>query len=415
MRLSRPFCHWLIAATLTATSASPSWAAKVEALHWWTSDSESAALNVVKESLAKQGHQWQDFAIVGGGGGSAMTVLRTRAMSGNPPASAQIKGPDIQEWASLGLLQPLTPLALDWERIFPATVTQHLRYQSEHVAIPFNIHRVNALWLNKAIFDELKLTPPQTWDEFISASQTISQAGYIGFAHGLQPWQDALLFESVVIAELGPQVYRQIFVEHHITPSHDQKLVAAFRQFRALRPIVDDQAIDRNWDTNARLLAENKAGMVLMGNWVKGELQLLGLVPEKDYLCLAAPGNGQTFSYNIDTFVFFKHHQGTDAKQAQQALAETIADPEIQIAFNQLKGSIPARQDISPAHFDFCSQQDIKDFKQFERVPSLAQGMANTGLTQNALVDVISHFFNHPRVTPEQAVQQLHVAIKATQ
>lgn len=394
-----------------------SWAAKVEALHWWTSGSEAAALDVIKQSLEQQGHQWQDFAIVGGGGDSAMTVLRTRAMSGNPPASAQIKGPDIQEWASLGLLQSLNPLAQTqhWTDIFPATVNQYLRYQDDYVAVPFNIHRVNLLWLNKAIFDELKLTPPRTWPEFIATSQAISAAGYIGFAHGLQPWQDTLLFENVAIAKLGAATYNNIFVHHQISPADNAKLVEAFKQFRALRGIVDNQAIDRNWDTNIQLLAEKKAGMVLMGNWVKGELQLMGLAPDRDYHCLSAPGTSSAFSYNIDTFVFFKHHQQNDAQQAQQALAETISNPATQIAFNQIKGSIPARQDISSEHFDLCSQQDIKDFQSLELVPSFAQGMANSGLTQNALVDVISHFFNNPKISPEQAVQQLMVAIQATQ
>lgn len=411
MRLFLLLCHCVIATAIPLTS----WAAKVEALHWWTSGSEAAALEVIKQSLEQQGHQWQDFAIVGGGGDSAMTVLRTRAMSGNPPASAQIKGPDIQEWASLGLLQPLNSLSQDWPEIFPATVTQYLRYQDDYVAVPFNIHRVNLLWLNKAIFDELNLTPPQTWDEFIATSQAITKAGYIGFAHGLQPWQDTLLFENVAIAKLGAQTYRQIFVDHQITPNDHNKLIAVFKQLRALRAIVDNQAIDRNWDTNIRLLADKKAGMVLMGNWAKGELHLLGLTPNQDYLCLAAPQTAKAFSYNIDTFVFFKHHQQDDTQQAQQALANTIANPKIQIAFNQLKGSIPARQDIASEHFDLCSQQDIKDFQQLERIPSLAQGMANTGLTQNALVDVVSHFFNNPKISPEQAVQQLLVAIQATQ
>ena len=395
----------------------PSMAGNVEVLHWWTSSSEVKALGLVKQSLTEQGHQWHDFAVTGGGGDSAMTVLRTRAVSGNPPASAQIKGPEIQEWASLRFLLPLDELAKqqNWGALYSPTVLDYLRYQDSYVAVPFNIHRVNMMWLNKAIFDELKLTPPQTWAEFIETAQTIEAAGYIGFAHGLQPWQDTLLFESVAISVLGTELYRAIFVDHNPDSLQSPKLVQVFQQFRALRSLVDERAIDRNWDQNTQLLIDNKAAMQIMGNWVKGELTLQQQQPNQDYYCLPAPGTHTAFSYNIDTFVFFKNHQQPADQQAQTALANTISNRQLQIEFNQIKGSIPARQDIAPEQFDACSQQDIRDFSLLTQLPSLAQGMANTGLTQNAIVDVVSYFFNNPNISPEKAVQQLIVAIKATQ
>ena len=58
-----------------------------------------------------EGHTWKDFAVAGGGGESAMTVLKTRAVSGNAPTAAQIKGHDIQEWAQLDYLANLDDVA----------------------------------------------------------------------------------------------------------------------------------------------------------------------------------------------------------------------------------------------------------------------------------------------------------------
>ena len=70
-------------------------AGEVEVLHWWTSGGEKRAADTLKELVEKKGHTWKDFAVAGGGGEAAMTVLKTRAVSGNPPSAAQIKGPDI--------------------------------------------------------------------------------------------------------------------------------------------------------------------------------------------------------------------------------------------------------------------------------------------------------------------------------
>ena len=71
---------------------------QVEVLHWWTSGGEAKALTVLKDNLQKEGVGWQDMPVAGGGGDAAMTVLRTRVTSGNPPTAAQMLGFDITSW-----------------------------------------------------------------------------------------------------------------------------------------------------------------------------------------------------------------------------------------------------------------------------------------------------------------------------
>jgi glucose/mannose transport system substrate-binding protein len=82
-------------------------AEQVEVLHWWTSGGEAKAVGVLKSDLDKQGYQWKDYAVAGGGGAAAMTALKTQVISGNPPSAAQIKGPLIQEWAQQDVLVPI--------------------------------------------------------------------------------------------------------------------------------------------------------------------------------------------------------------------------------------------------------------------------------------------------------------------
>ena len=74
-------------------------AGEVEVLHWWTSGGEAKSVGELKKIMQGKGHTWKDFAVAGGGGDNAMTVLKSRVVAGNPPAAAQIKGPAIQEWA----------------------------------------------------------------------------------------------------------------------------------------------------------------------------------------------------------------------------------------------------------------------------------------------------------------------------
>ena len=93
--------------TLVCMLSTDAFAGNVEVLHWWTSGGEAKSVAVLKDLLEKEGHSWKDMAVAGGGGDNAMTVLKTRAMAGNPPTAAQVKGPAIQEWAQEGLLANL--------------------------------------------------------------------------------------------------------------------------------------------------------------------------------------------------------------------------------------------------------------------------------------------------------------------
>ena len=97
-----------VAAILGANAAQ---ADELEVLHWWTSGGEAKAAAELKKMMEAEGHTWKDFAVAGGGGDSAMTVLKSRVISGNAPAAAQIKGPALQEWAAEGVLANIDDVA----------------------------------------------------------------------------------------------------------------------------------------------------------------------------------------------------------------------------------------------------------------------------------------------------------------
>ena len=58
-----------------------------------------------------------------------------------------------------------------------------------------------------------------------------------------------------------------------------------------------------------------------------------GKVPGKDFLCAAAPGTGNAFTFNVDSFAMFKL-KSADAQKAQADLAAAIMGPEFQEVFN---------------------------------------------------------------------------------
>ena len=392
---------------------------QVEVLHWWTSSGEAKSVKVLKQMMEQQHHSWKDFAVAGGGGESAMTVLKMRAVSGNPPTAAQLKGHDIQEWGRLGFLTSLDDVALqeNWDNVLPPVVANIMKYNHHYVAVPINVHRVNWLWVNPTVFKAAGATVPTTLAEFFVAADKIKAAGLIALAHGGQPWQDATLFESIALAVLGSADYRKAFVDLDMTVINSNKMVDVFKQFKQMKAYIDPEAGGRHWNSATEMVINGQAAMQFMGDWAKGEFAQVGKIPGKDYLCVPAPGTQHQFTFNIDSLAFFKL-KGTEVDNiAQHDLAKTLLTPTFQKIFNLNKGSIPVRLDMDMSAFDQCALDSMQAFRQAslsgDLVPSFSQNLATTADVQSAIVDVVSEFFDQKDPDPKLAPSRLARAIKS--
>ncbi|WP_038172948.1 ABC transporter substrate-binding protein [Vibrio pacinii] len=400
------------------SAANVAHAGEVEVLHWWTAGGEAKSAAVLKQMLEEQNHTWKDFAVAGGGGESAMTVLKTRAVSGNPPSAAQIKGHDIQEWGGLGFLTSLDTTAKQqkWDEFLPSVVTKVMKFDGEYVAVPVNVHRVNWLWANPEVLNKAGVTLPTTLDEFFAAAEKIKAAGFIPLAHGGQPWQDATVFEAVALDVLGSEDYNKAFVDLDMDVLSGDKMVEVFTKFKKVRDYVDANSPGRDWNVATSMVINGEAAMQIMGDWAKGEFTAAGKVPGKDYICAPAPGTAGQFTFNIDSFAFFEL-SNKDNQKAQQDLASTILTKEFQEVFNLNKGSIPVRLDMDMAKFDQCALDSMETFKASansgDLVPSMAHGLATTSYAQGAIYDVVTNFFNDADADPQQAAQKLAKAVKA--
>ena len=166
-------------------------------------------MNVLKQDLEGQGIGWNDMPVAGGGGESAMTVLRARVTAGNAPTAVQMLGFDILDWANQGALADLNAVAAQegWDAVVPDALKAFAMSDGKWVSAPVNVHSTNWVWANKAVLDELGIAVPTTWDEFVAALEKVKASGKTAIAHGGQAWQDATVFDAVAMSTGGPEFY----------------------------------------------------------------------------------------------------------------------------------------------------------------------------------------------------------------
>ena len=386
-----------LALTITAGTAKAE-GEGVEVLHWWTSGGEAAALNVLKEDLEGQGIGWTDMPVAGGGGEQAMTVLRARVTAGNPPTAVQGLGFDILDWAQQGSLANLNDVATKegWDDVIPEALQQFAKVDGAWVSAPVNVHSTNWVWANKAVLDANGIAVPTTWDEFTAALDTLSAAGVTPIAHGGQAWQEATIFDGVTMAVLGPDGYKAAFVDLDEEVLGGDGMKEAFDRMAVIRANVDENFSGRDWNLATAMVINGEAGFQMMGDWAKGEFLNAGKVPGEDFLCFRFPGTSEQVTFNADQFMMFD--QGGEVSDEQAALATAILSPSFQSAFNVVKGSVPARTDVSDEAFDDCGKKGMADLaaaaSSGNLFGSMAHGHANPASVKNAIYDVVTAHFN---------------------
>ena len=387
----------------------------VEVLHWWTSGGEAAALDVLKSDLESQGVTWADMPVAGGGGEAAMTALRARVTAGNAPTAVQMLGFDILDWAKEGALGNLNEIAgaEGWDDVVPAALQGFGKHDGNWISAPVNVHSTNWVWINKAALDAAGGKAPETWDDLVAVLDAMQANGITPLGHGGQAWQDATIFDAVVLG-LGTDFYKASMIDLDPEALGGEQMVEAFKRMEKLRSYVDDNFSGRDWNLASAMVIEGQAGMQMMGDWAKGEFLKAGQTPGEDFVCIRFPGTQGAVTFNSDQFAMFE--VGDERKKAQLLMASAIMSPTFQSAFNVVKGSVPARTDVPDADFDDCGKKGMQDLAEANAngtlFGSMAHGHAAPAAVKNAVYDVVTQHFNG-ELSSEEAAAELAGAVEA--
>ena len=265
---------------------------RAEVIHWWTSGGESAAVRSLAEAYRSAGGVWVDTAIAGSE--QARAVAISRVVGGNPPTAALFNtSKQFLDLVDQGLLATVDAIAIrdHWDRLLPQPILASIRIKGHYYAAPVSLHSPTWIWYSKAAFRKAGLAKePASVDELFAALDRLKAAGLIPLAHGGQPWQENILFRAMLANVGGRDLYLRIVRDRDpraIQSNDFRKVLSAFKRLRAY---VDPASPGRNWNDATALLINGKAGVQIMGDWVKAEFALARQIPERDFGCIAGFG-----------------------------------------------------------------------------------------------------------------------------
>ncbi|WP_111747882.1 ABC transporter substrate-binding protein [Salinisphaera orenii] len=401
----------------TASAADSGDKPQIDVLNWWTSGSEAKSMRVLQQMLGDKGVKMNNDAVSGGGGSNARTVLKSRIQSHNTPGVAQIKGPKIQQWCETGLIGSMDKAAKsdNWDEHVAPRIAKSLQCDGEYVAVPFNVHRINWLWVNRSLLKEVDAEMPQTWSQFVGVLKKLKKADITPIAGGGNTWQVGTAFDALVGTVGDAKFYRKALIKLDQDALSSDKMVQAFKRLRTIQKYTDPNAAGLSWNHNTGMVVQGKAAMQIMGDWAKGEITNDGKTPGEEIACVTMPGNKNSYIYNVDTFEAFTVDSKSRQK-AQAVFANTVMSPAFQRKFNMAKGSIPVREGTSLKGFDLCAKRSAQLYKKAKKadalVPSMSQDMAEVGAVKGAIFDVIAKFYNTKDMTAQDAAETLASRVK---
>ena len=398
-------------ASLLAAGAAK--ATDIEVTHWWTSGGEAAAVAEFAKAVDASGDHWVDGAIAGSGD-VARPIIISRILGGNPMGATQLNpGHDADELIKAGLMTDLTDLAKKekWDEILrPKTQLASCTVDGKVWCVPVNLHSAQWMWTNRKVFTDNGMEPPKNFAELVADAPKLKEKGIqpLSLASG---WPVGLLIGDMIVAVAGVDNFVKVYKDRDLALAGGPEFAKVFEAVDAARKMVDQKQVTKQWNEAVGLVINGKAAANIMGDWAGGEFQVAKMVPGKDYDCL--PGLGVTPVLNTGGDVFyFPKNKDPKVTEAQLKMASTLIKPDVQVAFNLKKGSLPMRADVDLSAANDCMKKGLEILDHSNAVfPNDVQMIDRDSINQ--INDLFTNFFSKPEMTPKDAQTKFVEIIKA--
>lgn len=267
------------------------------------------------------------------------------------------EGPDVLTWfagermryfAAQGLLEPLDNLFANggFSALFPDAFRTVCTYGDHIYFVPQSWYWWG-VWYRKSIFEELGLTPPITWAQFLDTCQRLKDAGYIPITIGTKYlWTAAGWFDYLDLRVNGLDFHMALMAGK--IPYTDPRVRRVFEYWQQLvdRGYFLDNHSAYSWQEGASFLFNGEAAMYLMGQFI------MDVAPEEvkdDIGFFRFPIiDGTVGVYEETPLDGFMMPANAKNKEGGKVFLRFIAEQEAQQFFAEYLGRLAANRNVPP-------------------------------------------------------------------
>jgi glucose/mannose transport system substrate-binding protein len=383
-------------AVADTAGSDPNNADQVEVLSWWTTGSEKRGFDALIDAFGSQnaGIQVIDASVRGGGGADARAALDARLEGSNPPDTFQAAaGAGLADYVARGQLQDLSGFyaAHGLESVYRDSFLDLLRADGKIYSVPVDIQRANIVWSNSEVLERAGVDPASgrtTIDYWLSDLQKVRDSG-VDYPLALgEAWTQVQLFEAVLIADLGPVVYKDLW--KNAEAWEGDALLRAIDHYGSLLDFVDPASRAEGAAGIVHRVVNGEAAYVVMvDSAAVAFAQAESSGEQHNYAYWPVPGTKGVFDFSVNSFTL---PVGVAHEASAEAWLLTLSSEEGQRALTLETGSIPARIDIELTGYSEYQQNAIAALQSDTVAPSLAHGVAASPSWTSAITEAVVKF-----------------------
>ena len=233
-------------------------------------------------------------------------------------------------------------------------------YNGKRYLVPFNYHYAGMFYNTKVMADAGVSEMPTTWDGFLALAETLKSKGVTPIALGSKDrWPAQFWFDYLLLRTAGPD-YRAKLMNG--TASYDDAEVkAAMGLWKDLTDkgyFVENANAD-GWTDASDKVARGDAAMTLMGTWITGYWNGIGLKPGVDYDFFPFPsitaGVANAAVGPVDGLVVSS--SGQNPEGAKKFIAYMMSNPGVQAEWTNDFGALSANVNVDPKSYNVVMQK----------------------------------------------------------
>jgi len=292
---------------------------KLEVVASWSA-AEQAAFEAVLKGFTDKTHAQVTYTSAGNDVG---VLINSRLAGGAPPDVAALAQPGVVAgFAQKGQIKPLDGDTLAAVQANFSESWQKLgQVDGKQYGFFYKVANKSTVWYRTDSFDQAGVKPPTTWEDFVKASKTLSDAGTTAMAvPGGDGWPLTDWFENVYLRVGGVDKYNQL--AQHKLPWTDPTVVQSLQvlgDYFKQPNFVEKGGTQLSFTQSVSDVfgATPKAAMLYEGDFVAGEIAKSGKVKvgtgAKFFDFPAVNGSKASVVTGGDEMVMFKDTPGAKA------------------------------------------------------------------------------------------------------
>lgn len=252
----------------------------------------------------------------------------------------------LEQFVKSDYLEPLDQTTVPSLANFTPDALQALSYRGDGkvYSVPFATMTLG-LFINKDVFDKAGLTPPTTWDDFISVSKALKEKGIIPLANGLGTSWFNEMFTSVITGPfLGNEFAAQLQTGE--ATFKDPRYSAALGKMLEIRDYLPPNYAGVDYDTAGQLFLSGRAAMLAGGSFDIANYKKLNPALNMDFIAppSAAAGDPPEASKFYDGG--YAVNAASPKKEAALKLVDWMGTKEFGDKFSALLGNVSPIQGV---------------------------------------------------------------------